>query len=275
MSGRIFLYNASGVAIGGTISQPFKADIETNSATSLPIIGGFASAKSENYELKDVISFRSAHTYVSGIETADRAHHTVATCIVEGLNILDVITADAIIGRLSAKQQNDEQPEIIPLGSSFDNLKIAGCPVHVDLNYDLFLEYPTHSALLTQYESGSSAESANAPRARYQWGLSSEKIPPSLAEGMLMEPGVGWQRSNGVLYTSIVKQVRPVGTGNSLEELPYAYAIHIPQVGNLYLGELFASADIKRLCMLRLELGCPFAGAMAAGVPLTNGSWFP
>ncbi len=80
-----------------------------------------------------------------------------------------------------------------------------------------------------------------------------------------MEPGAGWSKSksNGVLHTSLVKQVRPVGTGNSAEEFPYAYAIYIPHVGNLYLAEVFSSADTKRLTMLRLELGSPFAGNVA------------
>ena len=182
--------------------------------------------------------------------------------------------------RVSSNHKDGEQPEIIPLGSSFDNLKIATQPLQVDLNHDLFMQYPTHSALLSHYESGSkgnkgSAKSTTAPKARYHWGLSSEKMPPALAKGMLMEPGAGWSKSNGVLHTSLVKQVRPVGLGNSAEELPYAYAIHIPHVGNLYLAELFSSADTKRLTMLRVELGSPFAVLSAAATPVTNGSWYP
>ncbi len=264
MSGRRFLYHAHGSAIGGSITQPFKADIASSSATSLPIIGGFASAKEGAYQLKDVISYQSAHTYVSGIQTDDGAYNSVVTCVVEGLNILHVITADAIIGRVSSNHIDGQQAEIIPLGSSFENLKIAGQPLQVDLNHDLFVQNPTHSALLSHHESGSKGNKGakNAPKARYHWGLTSEKVPPALAKGMLMEPGAGWSKSksNGVLHTSLVKQVRPVGTGNSAEELPYAYAIYIPHVGNLYLAEVFASADTKRLTMLRVELGSPFAG---------------
>jgi hypothetical protein len=278
MSGRRFLYHAHGSAIGGSITQPFKADIATSSATSLPIIGGFASAKEGSYQLKDVISYQSAHTYVSGIQTGDGAYNSVVTCVVEGLNILHVITADAIIGRVSSNHIDGQQAEIIPLGSSFENLKIAGQPLQVDLNHDLFVQNPTHSALLSRLESTSKANKGkNAPKARYDWGLTSEKVPSALAKGMLMEPGADWSKSksNGVLHTSLVKQVRPVGTGNSAEELPYAYAIHIPHVGNLYLGELFSSGDTKRLTMLRVELGSPFAGVVEAATPVTNGSWYP
>ena len=91
-----------------------------------------------------------------------------------------------------------------------------------------------------------------------------------------MDPAVGWHKSNGVLHTSMVKQVRTVGAGNSAAELPYAYAIYIPHVGNLYLGEVFASSGSTRLTMLRLELGSPFAGMAAVGVPTGGGgSFFP
>jgi hypothetical protein len=280
MSGRKFLYHAHGSAIGGTITQPFKADIGTSAASSLPIIGGFASAKSAAYQLKDVVSFSSAHTYVSGIQTPDGAHNTVVTCVVEGLNILHMITADAIIGRVSAKNKDGEPSEIIPFGSSFENLKIAGQPVEVDLDHDLFLQHPTHAALSDHYESaGKRNKGGKGPttaKARYQWGASNEEIPPALAKGMMLDPAVGWSKSNGVLHTSMVKQVRTVGTGNSAAELPYAYAIHIPHVGNLYLGEIFASSDVKRLTMLRLELGSPFAGMVAASEPAGgSGTLFP
>ncbi len=279
MSGRRFLYHAHGSAIGGSITQPFKADIASSSATSLPIIGGFASAKDGAYQLKDVISYQSAHTYVSGIQTGDGAYNSVVTCVVEGLNILHMITADAVIGRVSSNHKDGEQPEIIPLGSSFENLKIAGQPVQVDLNHDLFTQNPTHAALFSHHESGkgNKGSTKSTTKARYHWGVDSEKVPPALAKGMLMEPGAGWSKSksNTVLHTSLVKQVRPVGTGNSAEELPYAYAIYIPHVGNLYLAEVFSSADTKRLTMLRLELGSPFAGTVAAAEPVTNGVWFP
>lgn len=271
MMGRRFLYHAHGSAIGGTITRPFHADIEASAATSLPIIGGFASTKSGAYQMKDVVSFSSAHTYVSGIQTADGEHSSVVTCVVEGLNILHTITADTIIGKLSSKHKDGKPAETIPLGSSFEKLKIAGREVEVDVDHELFLQYPTYERLLKYFESNASSPA----KARYQWGRSSQDVPPALANGMMMEPGAGWHKSNGVLHTSVIKQVRAVRSGNSSKELPYAYAISIPHVGNLYLGEYFASGDVKRLTMLRLELGSPYAGMVAASQPVGNGRYYP
>jgi hypothetical protein len=279
MSGRTFLYHAHGSALGGTITHPFKAELDSHAATSLPIVGGYASAKAENYHFKELISYKSATTYISGVRTADGVHSTVCTCTIEGLNILDVVTADAIIGRLSSKHLGTGEPEIIPLGSAYVNLKIAGRPVEVDLDHDLFSLNPTYTALLNHLQAQGSGTNAGASkatprRARYEWGGSSDQIPPSIEKGMLIPPAVGWQQANGVLHTSLAKQVRLVGANNSAE-LPYAYAFYVPQVGSIYLAELFVSADTKGLNMLRIELGSPVGGSVAAAAPTTNGEWFP
>ena len=278
MNQRRFLFNAHGMTLGGSITQPFKAEIEGQAATSLPIIGGFASSKAENFNLKDIISYRSAHTYVSGIRTEDGLHHTSTTCIVEGLNILHVITADAIIGRLSSKHGETGQPEITPLGSTFKNLRIAGQLVHVDLDHDRFAQHPTFEKLVAQCESQSkrgktATKTKEAPKPRYQWGLPSDEIPEKLEKGMLVPPGVGWYRSNGMLHTSMVKAVRPAGPDSPSEESPYGYAFYVPHVGNVYLAEMYASAESKRLCMLRVELGSPVVGDAAVVEPVGNGSW--
>jgi hypothetical protein len=279
MSGRTFLYHAHGSAIGGTITQPFKAEIESHAATSLPIVGGFASAKADSYRLRDLVSYRSAHTYVSGIQTDDGTH-TVASCTIEGLNILDMITADAIVGRLSSKHGESGQPEIITLGSTFVNLKIAGHPVQVDLDNDLFTAHGTYEKLVGHFDpqgkqAKAAAKAKPAAKLRYAWGQSDEQPSQQLEKGMLIPTGADSHLGNGVLHTSLVKQVRPLGSNNSAEELPYAYAIHIPHVGRVYLGELFVSADSKRLTMLRVELGSPVVAKLAAAAPTTNGSWFP
>jgi hypothetical protein len=275
MSGRTFLYHAHGVALGGTITAPFKAEIESHAGTTLPIIGGFASAKLDNYRLRDLISYRSAHTYLSGIQN-DEGAHTVATSTIEGLNILDMITADAITGRLSSKHMGSGQPEILTLGSSFVNLKIAGQPVEVDIDNDLFTVHPTYEKLVSHFgpQGKPGAKAKNPAKTRYTWGLSSEQPPPQLEKGMLIPTGAASHHGDGVLHTSLVKQVRPVGSNNS-EELPYAYAIKIPHVGSVYLGELFVSEDTKRLTMLRVELGSPVAGSLAASTAVSNGRWYP
>lgn len=281
MSESVFLYHAHGFALGGTITQPYNEQIDSHAATTLPIVGGYASAKAEAYRFKDLVSYRSAQTYISGIKNDDGAHSTSVTTIVEELNILDVITADKIIGRLSSSHKKGEQPEIIALGSEFVNLKIAGQPVQVDLDHDLFVRHPTYSALLSHLENQKTDNATrenieSKPKVRYQWGHSNHEIPNSLLKrGMLVPPDSGWVHSNQTLHSSLVKQVLPVKSDSSPEEVPYGYAIRIPNVGCLYLAEVFTSAETKRLTMLRVELGSPVTGRIAAAGPVSNGSWYP
>lgn len=273
MSGKRFLYHAHGLALGGSITKPFQAEIESHAATSLPVVGGYASAKMENYSLRNIVSYQSAHSYVSGILGDDKAHHSVASCTIEGLNILDVITADAIIGRLSSKHSDTGQPEIITIGSSFVNLKIAGQPVEVDLDNDLITANPTFKTLSENLKKPK--KGGTPQKAKYEWGLSGDKPPSELEQGMLIPTGAASNEANGVLHISLVKRVRPLGSSDSSEDLPYAYAIKIPHVGCVYLGELFVSADTKRLTMLRVELGSPVAGSMAISAPVGSGNWYP
>jgi hypothetical protein len=49
----------------------------------------------------------------------------------------------------------------------------------------------------------------------------------------------------------------------------------VPQVGTIYLAELFVSENTKRLNMIRAELGSPVVGRLAVSGPETNGSWYP
>jgi hypothetical protein len=46
-------------------------------------------------------------------------------------------------------------------------------------------------------------------------------------------------------------------------------------VGNIYLGEIFVSSGLKRITMLRAELGSPFTGTVAASMPVGNSGWYP
>ncbi|MBB5318178.1 choice-of-anchor P family protein [Tunturibacter empetritectus] len=280
MSGKVFLFNAHGFAIGGRITQPYQAELGSHAATSLPVVGGAASAEAGSYNLNNLISYRSARTHISGIKGEDGSHNTSVSCVVEGLNILDVVTADAVIGRLSSSHNGVDEPEIIPLGSSFVNLKIAGQPVEVELDNDLFARQKTYSTLLDHYQHQSSSSKAkatkNAPaKVRYMWNGVDSDIPAKLDKGMLAPAGTGWEHSHGVLHSSLVKSVRTAKSTGSLQELPYGYAIHIPHFGSVYLAELFCSGDTKRLTMLRVELGSPVVGSLAVSGPVTNGNWYP
>jgi len=63
----------------------------------------------------------------------------LTSSVIEGLNILDVITADRIVGQtITNHPLVGYVPSISFLGTRFENLRIAGNPVELDLNHDIF-----------------------------------------------------------------------------------------------------------------------------------------
>ena len=58
-------------------------EIDSHAAVSLSMVGGYASSKAENYRFKDLISYSSAHTYISSIKKDEKTYSTVVNTVVE------------------------------------------------------------------------------------------------------------------------------------------------------------------------------------------------
>jgi hypothetical protein len=131
-----FLYNASALALGGRMTRPFAEVIEAQAATMLPVTGGYGSARVDKFCYRDLISFESAYSTVVGNEGDDGTVNTLATVTIEGLNLMGVITADLVVGRLvSAYTGGDELPAH-PGGSHFVNLRVGGVEVRANPRQD-------------------------------------------------------------------------------------------------------------------------------------------
>jgi len=138
MAGRFF-YHAFGVGLGGRITRPFCEVIESQAATALGTIGGVGLSHVDGYRFKHIVSFRSARAYAVGSKGEDGSLNTAVTVTVEGLNILDVITADVITARIASRHAtNDSEPMITTVGSEFRDLRIGENPVPTDIDRGLF-----------------------------------------------------------------------------------------------------------------------------------------
>ena len=63
---------------------------------------------------------------------------TLTTSVIEGLNVLDVVTADRIVAQVNTEHPLDGYvPHNSFLGTRFENLRIAGCLVEVKLKLDI------------------------------------------------------------------------------------------------------------------------------------------
>jgi|HubBroStandDraft_6_1064221.scaffolds.fasta_scaffold04283_5 hypothetical protein len=236
---RSYHYNAHGSALSGHIQRPFDEIIEIQAGMSLPSTGGYGAVRVEKFRFKEVASFDSAVTQVSGSKKKeDNSHTTLVTTTVEGLNILGVVTADLVIARLASHHPaNDDEPRITLIGSHFENLRIAGCPVTVDLDHELFLRMDTFAAVRKEFETNSEfRKMAEDPIHTGQ----PQKLPDAC----------------GALYCSLVKDIKTTCPGVKHR----GHVIEVPQFGKIFVAEVLAENSSRSLTMLRLELGSPTGG---------------
>ena len=236
-----FHFHALGNAFSGTFHRPYSHTIPAQAATSLPSIGGHASARVENFRSDHFVSFKLGHAHVTGSWMDEKNVVTSATAALEGLNILEFITADRVVARLTSEGKHGQtESHIIALGSEFENLRIGGHPVKVTLRHDLFLQSPTHEHLLKAIASDKN----------------SGKIVGS--EG-------------GATLCSLVEKIETTLPGAEIK----GHTLRIPHFGVISLAEVFAVPGTRTLTMIRLKLGSPFGGTAAGPEVLSQGQPMP
>jgi hypothetical protein len=227
-------------ALGGYLEEPFERFIPTLAPVSLPIVGGFTTARSDEFHLDHIVGCGSAHTLVSGkSHRADGSISVLLKAVIERLNILDVVTADRIVAQLSVTTLPDDKGTIISFaGTSFHGLRIAGFPCRVVTNSG-----PNSGPKGAENTAAATAGAAAAPnRDRAERFSIVERIE-------LVDP-------DGGEFPCVIED-----DGNTVE---------IPGFGRFYFGEGLASQDLLQFVAVRAELGCPVKGAVAAGTLATK-----
>jgi len=232
-----FHFHAEGHALSGEFRHPGRSLIEAQASASLPTIGGHARASVDHYFHSDFVSFRTAHTSVSGRRINDKTFKTHATTIIEDLNILDVVTADRIVSHLESTH-DPSQPEghIVAERSEFHNLRIAGFEVKVILRPGLLVQCPTFRDLYNHVEKGG-------------------------------EDGRRFAKNEKVIVCSLVDKIETKLPGVD----PRKHVFEVPDFGKVSLAEVFAEYGTRTLTMLKLHLGSPHIADLTAAETRTNG----
>jgi len=252
---RHFHYHACAHAFAGRFTRPFHEQIHVQAASSLPPTGGHGSARIENFQFHEFISFKKGYTHVSGgFQHSDESNNTLVTSVLEGLNMMDILTADRVVCRLYSKHRKHEPEGRITMhGSRFENLRIAGQPVNMNLDFGLFEDIQTYDQAQTAYKTNDKFKKlAEDP-------LQSGQILPE-------------QKCNGAFLCSLVEG--DIQTGHGRVKGP-SHSIYVPGFGRVFLAEVFISHGTRTLTMLRFELGSSTSGAGSAAVATTNGRNFP
>jgi hypothetical protein len=250
-----FHYNANAHALSAQFDRPFKQLIEVQAPAALPTIGGYGSSRVNDFRFNELVSFKSAYSYVSGSEQREEGkvyHTTLVTTTVEGLNIMDVVTADRVVARLAASYEfGHDESKIIPLGSKFENLQIAGCPVKAEFDHELFLKTETFADLRKEFESNE--EFRRIAEDQFRSGTKQQPKPC------------------GVLLCSLVKRIETTCPGVKIQ----GHGLVVPKFGTVFLGELLAEHGKRTLTMIRLELGSPVSGSGVVAQVAGNGHHWP
>jgi hypothetical protein len=158
---KLYSFRADANALGGYLETPCKKCIPTVAPVSLPAVGGFAMARSEAFTLDEIVSCSSAYTRVSGRQDAyDDSVSVLITAVVEGLNLLEVVTARRVVSQVSISIPKGTGPLQISLtGSRFEGLLVAGreCSPKLNPKYEWLTRDPKSGNIL-----GSAFEFANA-----------------------------------------------------------------------------------------------------------------
>jgi hypothetical protein len=242
-----FHFQASAVGVAGKLRDPYHELIPAHATAALPDIGGVAYAHVSHFRQR-FVSFRDARSEIIGSEKSNgELHSTLIQATVEGLNIMDMVTADRIVARLVSKHGRGE-PSITPVGSYFENLRIAGERVRVNLATDTFDRLGTFTSL------------ANAAAEK-------EEDVCALLDVLDGKPFGGDKR---IVSGTLAPRVSLRRCGVTTER----NVVTVPGFGTVRLAQIHISEYWRRVTMVVVEMGSPPDGQVsAAGVQGDGTDW--
>ena len=136
---KVHYFHAEANSLGGFIDKPTQKVVPSQASASLPSVGGHAANRTEAFNFEGVVSCTSAYSRVSGRHLEnDGSSCTSVTSVVEGLNLLEVVTADKVVAQISMEHPADGGPPVVSFtGSRFEGLKIGGRDVSLTLSSSL------------------------------------------------------------------------------------------------------------------------------------------
>jgi hypothetical protein len=267
---RTHYFHAEANSLGGFIDKPFQKTMPPQASCSLPTVGGHATHRAEAFNFEGIVSCRSSHAHVSGRYVAeDGSASTVATSVIEGLNLAEVITAERVVAKVSmVHPAKGGAPIVSFIGSRFDGLLIGGRDASLSWNSSLV-------------EGGQEAAAAREP---ITWPLFHKTGKQQAAKLVKTVKGddsfqwitdrYGWlaseSKASGCVLCSLVDGVPEGVPGRS-----FGHVLHIPNFGKIIFGEVIAYPASVHLSMIRAELGSPTSGGMNFAIAAMNGTGFP
>ncbi|HEY2469406.1 MAG TPA: hypothetical protein VGI45_16415 [Terracidiphilus sp.] len=271
-------YFAEAIALEGSLRLPFVQQFSSPTSVKLNQEGGYVSQHTENFRLGGVVSFRSAYTQVAGNRDikADHGWNTLATAVIEDLNVMDVLTADRVVVQISTDHPLSGYVQAVTfLGSRFENLRIAGHPVKLDFDPNILGPKPAGDQPYT-------SDSGFLDRATRQYERlhGHQNLPAGILKRYNQVPSKSANLES--IECSLVNQAEGSYPGRS-----FGHLIDVPNFGWISLATLsIKQSDPNKLTgvpmktlislnMLEIEMGCIGGGTLLGGSGKTNGQSDP
>jgi hypothetical protein len=274
-------YDAEATAFEGNLFVPLRQEIKPQAFVKLPTTGGYLAQRSCGYRVESLLSFESAYTQVAGNRDVKPCYgfHTLTTSVVEGLNVLDVVTADRVVAQISTEHPLDGYvPSITFLGTRFENLRIAGHKIDLDLDLDLFGDKPGNDG---PYTNGSTSFAGKVSEQHAHIRDRQNGYPNPLAElrerfNLAPESFENDPDGERTVECSLVNDAEGSYPGRS-----FGHVIHVPHFGTIYLATLRLTHShfeervpwktLLELTMIDIRLGCIAEGNFTICMIKTNG----
>ncbi len=283
-NGRTHRYHAEATALEGQLHLPYRQLIERQAHAKVPDNGGYLSQHTDDFRVEGIVSYAAAHTQVSGHKDDKPGHgwNTLATSVIEDLNVLNVVTADRVVAQVSIEHPLEGYvPKVTYLGTNFYNLRIGGFPVKVNLDLGLLEGMPDGDAAYTRHE-GFMRRVAERVGIIRKHG---NDLPQEIAERYGRDPNAPyvrqWEGGESTEF-SLVQSIEGTFPGRA-----FGNALEIPNFGRVFLGTVRIEHtdpekgnDIHRetlidLAMIEVRMGCIASGHMMIGTTKNNGSTTP
>ncbi len=273
------VYDAKAYVFSAEFQQPILRTVTKQSPVELPKAGGYRYERAEPFRLDGIVSYRGGYSQVAGHRGCNRpAATTVATSVIEDLNLLDVLTADRVVAQITTEHPNGGRvPSVSFLGTRFENLRIAGQQVEIEPHLDILGPKPDDDE--SYFNDGGVFS-----RIAHQYANIKRMIGlPKWASDQFNWDPAGAQRQNQ-MNCSLVSEVAGA-PGKS-----YGHVIDVPHFGKIFLGELtvkrepvngeprLETAETEeykyrfQLTMVRAELDCPACGTVRCCYVDPNGT---
>jgi len=312
---RYHVYHAGAHVLSGQFEHPIKQAIEHygNVVLEKTRREGHLTESVGETSVEGLISFKAGRTRVIGSQLMNKKdiwgndHSgwvTQSTSVLEGFNVGDVITADRVVAQVSTEHPltyPGHVPKVTFLGTRFENLRVAGYPVQLELDLNFCGNRPEGdrpyledggfldrvkdqlNSIVNNDDNEDSEDLPEALEKQYHAKIAYINDLKERAKG----GANGGRNGYSKLQCSLVKSIGPIPGAKVFGNM-----IFIPDFGTVSLAEVEVGIEAAdgfsgeprpepndgsyfTLHMLNMRLGCPLVATTQAATATINGQTRP